>query len=57
MAQEYRGKQVRIGGTFADLTRIAIAGNAKGIKCSFAPGSVLVGGGADETTRTRHRRG
>ena len=45
MAQEYRGRQVRIGGTFADLTRIAIAGKAKDIKCSFAPGSVLVGGG------------
>jgi hypothetical protein len=45
MAEEYRGKRVRIGGTFADLTRIAIAGKAKGIRCSFAPGSILVGGG------------
>jgi hypothetical protein len=45
MAEEYRGKRVRIGGTFADLTRIAIAGRARGIKCSFAPGSILFGGG------------
>jgi hypothetical protein len=45
MAEDYRGKRVRIGGTFADLTRIAIAGKAKGIRCSFAPGSILVGGG------------
>jgi hypothetical protein len=45
MAEEYRGKRARIGGTFADLTRIAIAGKAKGIRCSFAPGSILFGGG------------
>jgi hypothetical protein len=45
MAEDYRGKRVRIGGTFADLTRIAVAGKAKGIQCSFAPGSILVGGG------------
>jgi hypothetical protein len=45
MAERYRGKRVRISGTFADLTRIAIAGGAKGIRCEFAPGSILLGGG------------
>jgi hypothetical protein len=45
MAQAHRGQRVRIGGTFADLTRIALAGKSKGIQCSFAPGSILFGGG------------
>lgn len=45
MAEKYRGERVRIGGTFADLTRIAVAGSAKGIRCEFAPGSILMGGG------------
>jgi hypothetical protein len=36
---------VKISGSFGDLTRIAMAGKAKGLKCDFAPGSVLMSGG------------
>lgn len=42
---EYRGQRVKIGGTFADLYRVARAGLDKGMTCEFAPGSVLLGGG------------
>ncbi len=43
--RDFKGQRVRIGGMFAELYRIAAAGLAKGIKCEFAPGSVMVGGG------------
>lgn len=42
---EFKGKRVKIGGTFSDLYRVARAGLDKGLRCEFAPGSVLAGGG------------
>jgi len=42
---EFKGKRVKIGGTFSDLYRVARAGLDKGLRCEFAPGSVLSGGG------------
>ncbi|MCX7864576.1 MAG: hypothetical protein N2423_06030, partial [Novosphingobium sp.] len=45
LIDQFRGQRVRIGGTFADLYRVTVAGRAKGLKCEFAPGSVLQGGG------------
>ena len=45
LIEQYRGKRVKIGGTFADLTRVALRGKAKGLKCSFAPGSIINSGG------------
>ncbi|MDE8650883.1 hypothetical protein [Novosphingobium album (ex Liu et al. 2023)] len=43
--RDFRGRQVRMGGMFADMFRVARAGLEKGMKCEFAPGSVMVGGG------------
>jgi hypothetical protein len=45
LIEEFRGKRVKINGTFSDLTRIAVSGKAKGLKCSFAPGSFILSGG------------
>lgn len=45
LIEQYRGQQVKIGGTFADLYRVAKTGLDKGVRCEFAPGSVLTGGG------------
>jgi hypothetical protein len=45
LIEEFRGKQVKIGGPFSELYRVAKTGMEKGLKCSFAPGSVLMGGG------------
>jgi hypothetical protein len=45
MIEQFRGERVKIGGTFADLYRVAKAGMEKGIKPSFAPGSIMIGGG------------
>lgn len=45
LIEEFRGRRVKIGGTFADLYRVARAGLDKGLKCEFAPGSILSGGG------------
>jgi hypothetical protein len=41
LAHEFRGQRVRIDGVSADLVRLAMKGSAEGIKCEFAPGSVL----------------
>lgn len=43
--RDFKGQRVRIGGLFADLFRVMLAGREKGLKCEFAPGSVMVGGG------------
>ena len=43
--RDFRGQKVKIGGTFADLYRVAKAGLDRGMTCEFAPGSVLSGGG------------
>lgn len=44
--EEFRGKRIKLGGTGADLIRIARSGIAKGMKPQFGSGSfVLTGGG------------
>jgi hypothetical protein len=45
LLKDFKGQRVKIGGTFADLYRVAKAGLDKGMKCEFAPGSVMMGGG------------
>jgi hypothetical protein len=45
LAEEYRGQRVRIAGTFADLTRLAMKGLDNGFRCEFTPDSVLISGG------------
>jgi len=45
LIQQFKGQRVRIGGTFSDLYRVARAGLDKGVRCDFAPGSILMGGG------------
>ena len=46
LARELRGQKVVVGGTSADMVRLAMTGIEKGIDVDFAPGSVLaVGGG------------
>jgi hypothetical protein len=44
MVENFRGKRVKMTGTFDDLVRIATAGAAKGLKCDFAPDSIMQGG-------------
>ena len=44
-AERFRGQRVRIGGTGADMVRLALAGREQGIQSEFAPGSILVSGG------------
>jgi hypothetical protein len=45
LIKEYKGQRVKIGGTFADMFRVAKAGLERGVKCEFAPGSIISGGG------------
>jgi hypothetical protein len=46
LAVEFRGQRVLIGGTSADMVRLALKGQEVGLKVEFAPGSVIaVGGG------------
>jgi hypothetical protein len=45
LIQQFKGQRVKIGGTFSDLYRVARAGLDKGLRCEFAPGSILQGGG------------
>ena len=45
LIREFKGRKVKIGGTFADLYRVARAGLDKGLQCEFDPGSIMVGGG------------
>lgn len=45
LIEKYRGQRVKIGGTFADMYRVARAGLDRGVKCEFAPGSIIQGGG------------
>jgi hypothetical protein len=45
LIQDFRGKQVQIGGLSADLFRVAKAGMEKGLKCDFAPGTIVSTGG------------
>lgn len=41
LAEEHRGGRVRISGVAADLIQVAMTGRDRGLKCEFAPGSVL----------------
>ena len=43
--EEFRGKRVKLGGTFADLIRTARSGIDKGLKPEFAAGSFIMTGG------------
>ncbi|MER5182500.1 hypothetical protein ABT009_29790 [Streptomyces sp. NPDC002896] len=45
LAEEFRGKRVRVGGTSADLVRLALKGRENGVVCDFAPDSLLMAGG------------
>jgi len=45
LIEQFKGQRVKIGGTFSDMYRVARAGLDKGMKCEFAPGSILMGGG------------
>lgn len=45
LVEKFRGQRVLVGGTFAELYKLADAGMKAGAKCAFAPGSVLFGGG------------
>ncbi|MEO5587619.1 MAG: hypothetical protein ABIQ81_07995 [Novosphingobium sp.] len=41
LIEQFKGQRVKLGGTFADLYRVARAGLDKGLRCEFAPGSIL----------------
>ncbi len=43
--ENYRGKRIKLGGTFADLIRTARTGIEKGFKPEFAEGSLIMTGG------------
>jgi hypothetical protein len=43
--EEFKGKRVKLGGTFADLIKTARSGIDKGLKPDFAPGSFIMTGG------------
>jgi hypothetical protein len=45
LIKQYKGQRVKIGGTFADMFRVARAGLDRGMRCEFAPGSIISGGG------------
>lgn len=45
LIRDFRGQRVRIGGTFADLTRLALRAEEKGVRCEFSSDSILIGGG------------
>jgi len=49
---EFRGQKVKIGGLFADLYRVAQTGMDKGIRCEFAPGTLVMGGGGMKGFKT-----
>jgi hypothetical protein len=43
--EEFRGKRIKLGGSFGDLIRTARSGIDKGLKPDFAPGSFIMTGG------------
>lgn len=45
LAEDFRGQRIRIGGTSADLVRLAMRGRDAGVRCDFAPDSILMVGG------------
>jgi hypothetical protein len=44
LIEQYRGRRVKITGNFAELTRVAMTGKAKGMTCGFAPDSIISSG-------------
>lgn len=49
LAVEFRGQKVVVGGTSADMVRLAMKGQEVGLKVEFAPGSVIATGGGFKT--------
>ncbi|MFV8047926.1 hypothetical protein [Mycobacterium sp. 48b] len=45
LAVEFRGQRVMVGGTAADLVRLAMKGKGEGVVADFGPDSILVSGG------------
>jgi hypothetical protein len=45
LSEEFRGQKVRVTGVTADLIQLALKGRDRGMRCEFAPGSVLFAGG------------
>ena len=45
LIEQFRGARVKIGGTFSDLYRVVKAAKDRGLECSFAPGTIVTGGG------------
>lgn len=45
LVEKFRGQRVLVGGTFAELYKLADAGMKAGAKCEFAPDSIMFGGG------------
>lgn len=45
LAETFKGQKVTVGGTFAELYKLAEAGLKEGVRCEFAEGSILFGGG------------
>ncbi|SDC77171.1 hypothetical protein SAMN05444678_105191 [Sphingomonas sp. YR710] len=45
LIERFKGQQVRIGGILPELLRLAMAGRERGLKCEFAPGSIVTTGG------------
>src|SRR5690348_163447 len=43
--EEFRGKRIKLGGSFADLIRTARSGIDKGLRPEFGPGSFIMTGG------------
>jgi hypothetical protein len=51
LIEQYRGQQVRIGGILPELLRLAMAGQEQGLKCEFAPGTIVTTGGGMKTLK------
>jgi hypothetical protein len=45
LMEDFRGRRVRVTGVTADIIQLALKGRERGMKCEFAPGSVLFAGG------------
>jgi hypothetical protein len=41
LATEFKGQRVRVAGVTGDLLRLALKGLEQGVRCDFAPGSIL----------------
>jgi hypothetical protein len=45
LADQYRGRRVRISGTAGDLIQMAVQGQQRGVRCEFTPDSILLTSG------------